>query len=239
MFKKTVALLLAAAAVLAGFSTASAGPTFNLKQIQTSNGQRAFRAECYGLFESSSSCMQAAQDACGNEPVRVLQNVEGTEASGDPREVVFVCGAAAAPVAQPAQAVEPQPVVAAAPAVVDAAAPAPVRKVALDEKTNFAFDSAKLSFKAKSILDRIVADGRGVTFSSVVVAGYTDSTGSAPYNVALSKRRAQSVLDYLRSHGLRANNYATNGYGESNPSASNSTSAGRAENRRVEIVLTQ
>ncbi|MDR5856873.1 OmpA family protein [Caballeronia sp. LZ062] len=234
MLKNTVAVVLAAAAVLAGCSTTS-GPTFNINEIQTSNGQKAFRSECYGALQSGSSCMEAAQKMCGNQPVNVLQNVEGTNAPGNAREVVFTCGMPPQPAA--VQQAEPQPVIAAAPAV--APAIAPVRKVTLDEKTNFAFDSARLTPKARAILDRLIAEGRGVTFSSVVVEGYTDSTGSASYNVALSERRARAVLEYLKGHGLQAQDFATKALGESNPVASNATSGGRAENRRVEVVLTQ
>ncbi|WP_250473522.1 OmpA family protein [Caballeronia sp. GAFFF1] len=234
MLRKTVAAVLAAAAVLAGCSTTS-GPTFNINEIQTSSGQKAFRSECYGVFQNGSACMQAAQKMCGNQPVNVLQNVEGTNAPGNAGEVVFTCGMPQqAPVVQtPVQQAEPQPVVAATPVI------APVRKVTLDEKTNFAFDSAQLTPKARAILDKLIAEGRGVTFSSVVVQGYTDSIGSASYNVALSQRRARAVLEYLKTHGLQAQDFATKAYGESHPIASNATSVGRAENRRVEVVLTQ
>ncbi|MDR5739873.1 MULTISPECIES: OmpA family protein [unclassified Caballeronia] len=181
--------------------------------------------------------MKAVKKVCGEQPYTLLQSVEGTKASGDARSVVFTCGA-------PAQAAEPapQPVAAAAAvteAPVAAVAVAPSRKVSLDEKTNFAFDSAQLTPKAKRILDKLIADGRDVTFASVTVEGFTDAVGSTAYNVALSERRAQSVLGYLKSHGLQSETFAMKGYGKSRPVASNATSGGRAENRRVEIVLTQ
>ncbi|KDR31480.1 OmpA family protein [Caballeronia grimmiae] len=231
MFNKSVAAVLAVAAVLSGCASNS-GPTFNIQQIKTSSGQSAFRAECYGLFENGGACMQAVKKACGNQPYTLLQSVEGTQAPGDARSVIFTCGTPApAPVAQST----PQAVVAAAAAPVAA----PARKVTLDEKTNFAFDSAQLTPKAKRILDKVIADGRDVTFSSVTVQGFTDAVGSDAYNIALSERRAQSVLGYLKSHGLQSKAFATQGYGKSRPVASNATSDGRAENRRVEIVLTQ
>ncbi|WP_159836216.1 OmpA family protein [Burkholderia sp. 8Y] len=238
MLKKTVAIVLAAAAVLAGCSSTT-GPTFNINEIQTSSGQKAFRSECHGVFQNGSSCMEAAQKMCGNQPVNVLQNVEGTNTPGNAGEVVFTCGMPqqAVAVQTPVPQAEPQPVISAAPVI--APAIAPVRKVTLDEKTNFAFDSAQLTPKARAILDKLIADGRGVTFSSVVVQGFTDSIGSASYNVALSERRARAVLEYLKSHGLQAQDYATKAYGESHPVASNATRVGRAENRRVEVVLTQ
>ncbi len=227
MLTKTVAVSLVAAAVLAGCSSTT-GPAFNISEIQTSNGQKAFRAECYGLFESGSACMTAAQKMCGNQQVNVLQTLAGTQASGDARNVIFNCGTPAQPAPVPA-APAPQPA--------PAPAPAP-RKIVLDAKTNFAFDSAVLTPKAQGSLDKLVAESRGMKLSSVAVEGYTDSMGSDAYNIGLSQRRAQAVLEYLKGHGLSADNYAMKGFGKANPVASNATSIGRAENRRVEITLT-
>ncbi|KAK46602.1 membrane protein [Caballeronia jiangsuensis] len=232
LLTKTLAVSLIAAAALAGCSSTS-GPAFNISQIQTSDGQKAYRAECYGVFENGSACMTAAQKMCGNQPVNVLQALAGTNASKDPRSVIFSC---ATPVqqAQPAPvmpATEPQP----APAKAMATAP---RKISLDEKTNFAFDSAALTPKAKGILNQLVADSKGANFASVTVEGYTDSTGPDAYNVGLSKRRAQAVLSYLKERGLHADNYSLKGFGKANPIASNATDVGRAENRRVEVTLT-
>ncbi|SAL44116.1 OmpA/MotB domain-containing protein [Caballeronia concitans] len=235
MFKKTVAAVFAISAVLSGCASNS-GATFNIQPITTSSGQQAFRAECYGLFESGSACMKAVQSACGNQPYTVLQNVTGTRAPGDAREVVFMCGAPAQPAPAPAPAAQPAPPPAAAPV---APAPASTRKVTLDEKTNFAFDSAQLTPNARTILDRLIAEVRDVTFASVTVEGFTDAVGPAQYNVALSERRAQAVLGYPKSHGLQAQAFAMKGYGKARPVASNATSDGRAENRRVEILLKQ
>ena len=71
----------------------------------------------------------------------------------------------------------------------------------------------------------------------VEVAGHTDSMGSEAYNQGLSERRAQSVQDYLVSKGVKAQRLTAKGYGESMPVASNDTDAGRAENRRVELIV--
>jgi outer membrane protein OmpA-like peptidoglycan-associated protein len=70
------------------------------------------------------------------------------------------------------------------------------------------------------------------------VNGHTDSTGSDQYNLDLSRRRAQSVASYLSAQGVDGRRFAVNGFGESDPIASNATEAGRAQNRRVEIYLT-
>lgn len=71
----------------------------------------------------------------------------------------------------------------------------------------------------------------------VQIVGYTDSTGSAATNNALSLRRANAVSTYLRIQGVDGNRLVVDGLGSQNPIASNSTAAGREQNRRVEITL--
>lgn len=71
----------------------------------------------------------------------------------------------------------------------------------------------------------------------VDINGHTDSTGSAQHNLALSQRRAGSVASYLSAQGVDGRRFAVNGYGFSQPIASNDTPDGRAQNRRVEIYL--
>ena len=71
----------------------------------------------------------------------------------------------------------------------------------------------------------------------VMVTGYTDSTGSAAINNDLSYRRANSVANFLKIQGVSADRLLIDGKGSQNPIASNSTADGRAQNRRVEIVL--
>lgn len=71
------------------------------------------------------------------------------------------------------------------------------------------------------------------------IGGHTDSTGSDQYNLQLSKERAAAVRERLIELGVSANRLTSEGYGESRPIASNNTSAGRQENRRVEISLDQ
>lgn len=72
----------------------------------------------------------------------------------------------------------------------------------------------------------------------VDVNGHTDSVGSDSYNYGLSQRRAGSVASYLGAQGVDQRRFAINGYGKTQPIASNDTEAGRAQNRRVEIYLT-
>jgi outer membrane protein OmpA-like peptidoglycan-associated protein len=69
------------------------------------------------------------------------------------------------------------------------------------------------------------------------VEGYTDNIGSDEYNQKLSEQRADGVRDYLVSQSVKDNNVTATGYGKSDPIADNSSSAGRAENRRVQLVV--
>jgi outer membrane protein OmpA-like peptidoglycan-associated protein len=69
------------------------------------------------------------------------------------------------------------------------------------------------------------------------VEGYTDNTGSDMFNQKLSENRADAVRSFLIAQGVSPNNITSTGYGESNPVADNSTSAGRAKNRRVQLVV--
>lgn len=71
----------------------------------------------------------------------------------------------------------------------------------------------------------------------VDVWGHTDSTGDDRYNYDLSERRAMSVANYLYGQGIDGRRFAVQGFGETQPVASNATEAGRAQNRRVEIQL--
>jgi OOP family OmpA-OmpF porin len=230
MSRKLIAASLIAFGALAGCSTAS-GPTFNANQIQTANGAQVYRVECHGLFEGVAACVKHAQEICGDKPAYKLETMDRLRApsddANDPRVLTFQCGAPA------------QPEVAPAP-VPQAAVVEPPRQIDLSGDANFATDSATLTPHATATLDEFVAAGQGVTFRQVAVAGYTDSTGSASYNMRLSQRRAESVLQYLKSQGLRSQNYAAQGFGAANPVAPNSSNAGRAKNRRVEVrVSTQ
>ena len=69
------------------------------------------------------------------------------------------------------------------------------------------------------------------------VVGHTDSTGQPAYNQTLSQNRAQSVASYLAGHGVAGQRLSASGMGQTQPIADNSTEAGRAQNRRVEIYL--
>ncbi len=73
--------------------------------------------------------------------------------------------------------------------------------------------------------------------TNILLAGHTDSTGSDEYNLKLSRRRAKAVSDYLSVQNINAERFTVNGYGKSDPIASNDTVDGRAQNRRVEVAI--
>jgi outer membrane protein OmpA-like peptidoglycan-associated protein len=233
MSQKIIAAVLLSIGVLAGCSTAS-GPTFNLNEIHSSDGSKAFRIECHGLLEGVNACVKVAQETCGDLPAYKLDTMERlrapNEESSDPRILTFQCGAAV-------QAPPPAPV-----AQVEAPAPAPVaqpvRQMDLSGDANFDLDRATLTPVAMRTLDQFVKAGDDATFRELAVAGYTDSTGPSAYNQKLSERRAQAVMSYLKAHGLRAQSYVARGFGKSDPVASNATAEGRAKNRRVDVRVT-
>jgi OOP family OmpA-OmpF porin len=102
---------------------------------------------------------------------------------------------------------------------------------------NFEYDSANLTSAAEARLDEAVRMLRENSSISVNLEGHTDSNGSDTYNSQLSQRRAQSVVDYLIDNGIRSGRLTAIGRGEASPIATNDTSAGRAQNRRVEFII--
>ncbi len=101
----------------------------------------------------------------------------------------------------------------------------------------FKTDSADVNSGFYSTLNSVAKVLKKYKNSTVMVTGNTDSTGSAEYNLNLSKQRAAAVAAYLQGQGVAANRFEVLGLGSSNPIASNDTAAGRAENRRVEIKI--
>lgn len=104
---------------------------------------------------------------------------------------------------------------------------------------NFALNSAVLSAEAKRQLDELAAKANAARGYSVEVSGHADSTGSAARNFQLSQRRANAVVQYLAvNHRIPMRRFVTPmGYGKTAAVADNSTAAGRAQNRRVEVRL--
>jgi OOP family OmpA-OmpF porin len=103
--------------------------------------------------------------------------------------------------------------------------------------THFAFDSDRITAEGKTILDQAVSVMNQHPSINVTCDGYTDSIGSEQYNMGLGQRRADSVAAYLTDQGISSGRITSRSFGESMPAASNDTEAGRAQNRRVEIVV--
>jgi outer membrane protein OmpA-like peptidoglycan-associated protein len=73
----------------------------------------------------------------------------------------------------------------------------------------------------------------------VEVQGHTDNTGTAPYNLRLSQSRAQAVVDAIAKLGIDPSRMTAKGYGQEKPLGPNTTDAGRAKNRRVQVMITE
>jgi outer membrane protein OmpA-like peptidoglycan-associated protein len=101
----------------------------------------------------------------------------------------------------------------------------------------FATDQASIQPQFRPTLDEVARVLSQYEQTYVDVYGHTDSTGSDGYNQGLSERRANSVADYLSSHGVQSARLGVRGFGETQPVASNDTEDGRAANRRVEIKI--
>ena len=105
-------------------------------------------------------------------------------------------------------------------------------------EVTFAVDSTTISPQMRTVLDDVAQSMITYPNSLIDVMGHTDSTGSEQYNLDLSRRRADSVANYLVSRGVSRARLESIGYGEQYPVADNSTPEGRAQNRRVEIRIT-
>ena len=101
----------------------------------------------------------------------------------------------------------------------------------------FATGTADLNAAAQLALSRFAGIVASYPTLSFNVEGHTDNTGSAATNAELSLRRAEAVRTFLMTQGIEASRIEVEGFGPSQPMADNSTSEGRARNRRVEIVL--
>jgi outer membrane protein OmpA-like peptidoglycan-associated protein len=106
------------------------------------------------------------------------------------------------------------------------------------EKVLFGFNSADLGATAQGNLNKLVDVLNRYPDTNIEVIGHTDSIGTASYNQTLSERRASTVLRYLQNRGINTNRLKARGMGQNDPIADNSTEDGRAQNRRVEFVIT-
>ena len=168
-------------------------------------------------------------DAVGNRGDADLYSVSLVYKLGRP--------ASATPAYQPAPEVAP---VVAMPAPLIEAKPAPVpvaEKVSFASEALFDFDQSTLKPQGKAALDQLLGQLTGMDLEVIVTVGHTDAIGSDAYNQKLSQRRAEAVKAYLVAQGVETSRVYTEGKGETQPVADNTTAAGRAKNRRVTVEV--
>lgn len=114
---------------------------------------------------------------------------------------------------------------------------AKLNKLLANTKINFESGSATIEAQSFALLDVLAKTAVSCKNARFEVAGHTDSMGREQFNLSLSQRRAQAVIDYFVGAGLEAANLVARGYGSSRPLADNNTGTGRATNRRIEFNI--
>ncbi|MBX3155116.1 MAG: OmpA family protein [Deltaproteobacteria bacterium] len=147
----------------------------------------------------------------------------------------YECVAMIQPVAAPEPAPTPEPTPEPPPPP-----PPKEEKIELRGRVEFDTNSDVILPAGKPILDevaKVMKDHPEIL--KVEVQGHTDTDGTHDYNVKLSDRRAASVRRYLESKGIASDRMVSKGYGPDKPIASNDNDAGKADNRRVEVIILQ
>jgi OOP family OmpA-OmpF porin len=109
------------------------------------------------------------------------------------------------------------------------------KRISTHETVLFSFDSDVIHEIGRHLLDEVAEISQLCPDVDVLVVGHTDSTGDKDYNIGLSKRRAEAVVEYLVLKDVAADRLTPVGLGFSQPIADNSSDEGRAENRRIEF----
>jgi outer membrane protein OmpA-like peptidoglycan-associated protein len=110
-------------------------------------------------------------------------------------------------------------------------------KLIMPGNVTFATNSSNINSGFYRTLGSVAIILKKYNKTFIEIGGFTDSTGDDKYNFTLSENRARSVASYLQGQGIMPNRMIVRGYGENRPIASNTTSSGRAMNRRVEIQI--
>ena len=110
-------------------------------------------------------------------------------------------------------------------------------KITFDSGILFAVDKSDLQPDAKTNITNLAKILNKYPDTNILIEGHTDSTGSSEHNQVLSEHRAGSVASFCKGLSVTGSRISTVGYGETQPVASNSTSEGRQQNRRVEIAI--
>jgi len=101
----------------------------------------------------------------------------------------------------------------------------------------FDVDQSDLKWEAQQNLTKLAGILKKYEDTNILIEGHTDSDGTEMHNLELSNRRAQSVANFLSNLDVNSTRFTMMGYGESQPIASNETSYGKAQNRRVEVAI--
>ncbi|WP_298266494.1 OmpA family protein [Geobacter sp.] len=142
------------------------------------------------------------------------------------------------------KAAVPPPVPAPAPAPAPAAAPAPAPapkemvKYCIPLKIEFDIDKADIRPEYHEEIGRVADFMKTYPTTTAVIEGHTDNVGTYEYNMDLSRRRADSVVNYLvDKYGIERSRLSAKGYGYTRPIADNATEEGRQKNRRMEAII--
>lgn len=203
-----------------------AAPFINLGIGLTSRlgEKRAYRAELRGYAIHYKSFP-------GDNTVYDLRLNFGVSFGAQPAASSTVSASSPSETAAATIAATPAPVVAPAPQI----KPAVLDKFALKGVT-FATASDKLNVNSRPKLDAVAATLKANPEIKVDIHGYTDSRGNSERNLKLSQRRTESVKQYLIRQGIDAARLTATGHGAADPIDTNDTPAGRANNRRVELI---
>jgi OOP family OmpA-OmpF porin len=106
-----------------------------------------------------------------------------------------------------------------------------------DKSWAVTFETGSAQITSTGMLDDIATQINTSDGLKAIIEGHTDNVGNADANKELSKRRAKAVVDYLILKGIESERFEVEGYGDEKPVADNSTAAGRAKNRRVQVIL--
>lgn len=111
-------------------------------------------------------------------------------------------------------------------------------RISFDSEILFATNSSRVQPGARVSIESLAVILNHCPETEILVTGYTDNTGTGEYYRRLSEQRADSITEYLRNLGVESLRLKVAGRGDSDPVASNISSEGRRQNRRLELVIT-